>query len=160
MTESRTHPDEKKLTGRHVAMITVSAFAVIISVNVFMAIKAVKTFPGLEVKNSYVASQTFDVERTAQEALGWKINASDVDGKLFVSITDADGVAVEAQTIVGTLGRATHTQQDQTPDFVFNGTSYVAETGALALGNWNLRMEATAKDGTHFKQRVIIHVTR
>ncbi len=47
-----------------------SAFAVIIAVNLVLAFKAVRTFPGLEVENSYVASQTFDAERTAQEALG------------------------------------------------------------------------------------------
>jgi nitrogen fixation protein FixH len=160
MSQETTVPRPKELTGKHVAIITVSAFAVIISVNFFMAFKAVKTFPGLEVKNSYVASQTFDVERDAQEALGWSIDASDIAGQLFVSITDDAGRPVEAQSITGILGRATHTKEDQTPAFAFNGKSYVAETGALALGNWNLRMEAVAKDGTVFKQRVVIHVTR
>jgi nitrogen fixation protein FixH len=160
MSQERTAPRSKELTGKHVAIITVSAFAVIISVNVFMAFKAVKTFPGLEVKNSYVASQTFDVERDAQEALGWSIEASDIGGQLFVSITDEAGMPVEAQSITGILGRATHTRDDQSPDFIFNGKAYVADTGALALGNWNLRMEAVAQDGTVFKQRVVIHVTR
>ena len=48
-----------ELTGKHVLAITVSAFAVIIGVNVLLAVKAVSTFPGLEVDNSYVASQGF-----------------------------------------------------------------------------------------------------
>ncbi|MDZ4134978.1 MAG: FixH family protein, partial [Paracoccaceae bacterium] len=42
-----------ELTGRKVLVITVSAFAVIIGVNLLLAYKAVSTFPGLEVKNSY-----------------------------------------------------------------------------------------------------------
>ena len=53
----------------------VAAFGVIIGVNLVLALSAVRTFPGLEVKNSYVASQTFDERRAAQEALGWTVSA-------------------------------------------------------------------------------------
>ncbi|MFN7052645.1 MAG: FixH family protein, partial [Gemmobacter sp.] len=60
-----------QITGRQVFAFTAGAFGIIIAVNVLMAYKAVSTFPGLEVKNSYVASQNFDTERRAQEALGW-----------------------------------------------------------------------------------------
>ena len=52
------------------------AFGVIIGVNVVMATKAIGTFPGLEVKNSYVASQSFDKRRDAQEALGWDVGVA------------------------------------------------------------------------------------
>ena len=51
----------RPLTGKHVLAITLVAFGVIIGVNVLMAVKAVGTFPGLEVANSYVASQDFDL---------------------------------------------------------------------------------------------------
>ena len=51
---------EKPLTGRHVFAIFLLAFGTIISVNIFMAYSAIKTFPGVEVENSYIASQTFD----------------------------------------------------------------------------------------------------
>ena len=53
----------RELTGRYVLVITLCGFARSLRVNVFMAVMAVGTFPGLEVKNSYVASQSFD--RTA-----------------------------------------------------------------------------------------------
>ena len=59
---------EFKLTGWHVLAIFVGAFGVIIGVNVALAWNAVATFPGLEVDNSYIASQTFDDRREAQEA--------------------------------------------------------------------------------------------
>ena len=62
---------EAKLTGRHVALIFGGAFTVIIGVNLTLAVKAVGTFPGLETKNSYVASQNFEHDRAAQEALGF-----------------------------------------------------------------------------------------
>ena len=63
----------RELTGRHVLVITVSAFAVIIGVNLTLAYQAVATFPGLEVQNSYVAGQGFNDRKAAQEALGWTL---------------------------------------------------------------------------------------
>ncbi len=59
---------EREFTGRHAAAVFVGAFAVIIAVNVALAVSAVRTFPGLEVANSYVASQEFNARRAAQEA--------------------------------------------------------------------------------------------
>ena len=70
----------KPLTGRKVFLMFAAAFSVIIGVNLILAYKAVTTFPGLEVKNSYVASQSFDAERAAQLALGWDIGAEVTDG--------------------------------------------------------------------------------
>ena len=49
----------KELTGRHVFGIFAVGFGTIIAVNMVLAISAVRTFPGLEVDNSYVASQQF-----------------------------------------------------------------------------------------------------
>ncbi|WP_299408115.1 FixH family protein [uncultured Roseobacter sp.] len=149
----------RNLTGRHVAMIFVSAFTVIISVNLFLAYSAISTFPGLEVRNSYVASQKFDVDRAAQTALGWSVLAEARGGEVHLSITDAERQPVEVAALEATLGRATHVRDDQTPAFVFDGTRYVAPA-ALAPGNWNLRMVALADDGTEFRQRVILHVPK
>lgn len=149
----------KELTGRHVALIFCGAFSVIITVNLALAFNAVSTFPGLEVKNSYVASQTFDKNRDAQQALGWSVLAEARAGQVTLSVTDADGAPVEVANLKATLGRATHVQDDSTPDFQFNGRRYVAQAD-LAPGNWNIRMEAEAADGTVFRQRVILHVPK
>jgi nitrogen fixation protein FixH len=48
-------------------------------------------------------------------------------------------------------------QDDQKPEFTFDGQAYVAPAD-LGPGNWNIRMVARAKDGTEFTQRVILHV--
>ncbi|WP_417256804.1 FixH family protein [Celeribacter halophilus] len=149
-----------EITGKHVLIGTVSAFSVIIGVNIFMAVQAVRTFPGLETANSYGVSQTFNRDKQAQEALGWTVEAVDDQENLFVYIRDAQGNPVEVAEIGGTLGRATTVTEDQTPEFTFNGEAYVAQTGVLAEGNWNYRMVAKALDGTHFTQRVVIHVKR
>ncbi|WP_298839911.1 FixH family protein [uncultured Roseobacter sp.] len=147
----------RELKGRHVAMIFGVAFSVIIAVNLTLAFSAVKTFPGLEVKNSYVASQQFDENRTAQQALGWTVRASALGDKVTLSITDNTGKPVEVSSLDATLGRATHVRDDQRPDFVFDGDAYVA-AAALAPGNWNIRMVARNADGTEFRQRVILQV--
>lgn len=132
-------------------------FIVIIAVNIKLAVSAVETFPGLEVDNSYVASQTFDADRAAQLALGWTVSAHVHLGNLRLSITDPNGAPVEAQSVAGTFGRATSTRDDQTPNFVFDGIGYVAPV-TVAPGNWNFRLEAVAKDGTPFHQRLVVIV--
>lgn len=149
----------RELTGRHVALIFVSAFSVIIGVNLWLAYSAISTFPGLEVRNSYVASQEFDDKREAQMALGWSVLAQARGDEVTLSITDSEGQPVEVASLEATLGRATHVRDDQTPEFVFDGTRYVAPA-QLAEGNWNVRMVAMAENGTVFQQRVILHVPK
>lgn len=147
----------REINGYHVFGGMVLAFGVIISVNLLLAFKAVQTFPGLEVKNSYVASQHFNADRDAQLALAWDVSARVHAGMLHLTIVGADGAPVEVQQITSTFGRATSVRDDQTPDFAFDGTGYIAPV-TTAAGNWNLRFEAIALDGTVFKQRVIVLV--
>ncbi|MGB5557965.1 MAG: FixH family protein [Paracoccaceae bacterium] len=148
---------EKVITGRQVFIVTASAFAVIIGVNITLAYQAVATFPGLEVKNSYVASQSFDADRKAQLALGWDVSAKVEGDVLRLSINDARGKPVQVADLTSTLGRATEVKDDRTPEFIFDGSAYVAAVD-LAPGNWNLRMVAIAEDGTRFQQRIVLYV--
>lgn len=150
---------ERRLTGRHVFAIFASAFAVIIGVNLALAYNAVATFPGLEVENSYVASQTFNKRKAEQESLGWSVDASATDDEVMLSITDVNGAPVEVASLDAVLGRATEVKDDFKPDFQFNGQVYVAPA-KLAPGNWNIRMTATDASGTRFQQRVILHKKR
>ncbi len=55
----------REIKGRHVLFGFVGAFGVIIGANLTLAFNAVSTFPGLEVKNSYEASQVFDRNKKA-----------------------------------------------------------------------------------------------
>ena len=147
----------RELTGRHVFLITAGAFAVIISVNLTLAFNAVSTFPGLEVKNSYVASQSFDRDRAAQEALGWDAATAYGSRGLRLAITDADGQPVKPAALSVLIGRTTSTAADQRPDLDFDGTAF---TSSLRLENglWTVRIEAEARDGTPFRQRQTLMV--
>ena len=146
-----------KLTGFKVLLIAVGAFGVILTANLTLAFSAIETFPGLETKNSYVASQEFDRNRAAQEALGWDVRATVRNDQLIHTIRDRYGNAVRPDLKETTLGRATHVREDQTPDWRWEGGAFVAPVH-LNPGNWNLRMVAHAADGTLFQQRIVIHV--
>lgn len=143
----------KPLTGRKVLAITVSAFAVIIGVNVLMAFKAISTFPGLEVPNSYVASQVFDAERKAQDALGWTLTESHEGGVLRLAFRDREGLPVRVERLAAVVGRTTESAQDLRPDFRWQNGDYIADA-PLEPGKWMILLEAYAKDGTRFHQRL------
>ena len=148
---------ERTFKGWHAAAIFIGAFAIIISVNMTMAWNAVATFPGLEVKNSYVASQSFDDRRAAQEALGWQAAAELRDGELVLSIRDAEGRPVQAGTLEAVVGRPTHEREDFVADLAFDGRDYVARAD-LGQGYWTVRVEAKALDGTPFEKRLSLSV--
>ena len=148
---------EKTFTGRKFLMLAIAFFGVIIAVNVFMAYNAIATFPGLEVKNSYVASQVFDRERKAQEALGWHVETAYDSGVLTVAFRDKDGLPVRVEEMGALVARPTQQRDDQTPDFAYaNGTFSAPLT--LAPGQWNVMVNAKAHDGTAFRQKIILYV--
>ncbi|MEL6800291.1 MAG: FixH family protein [Pseudomonadota bacterium] len=145
----------KPITGRQVFIFTASAFGLIMAVNFTMAFMAVSTFPGVETKNSYTASQNFQADRAAQLALDWTVEADVIDDHLVIAITDRAGQPVQAAEITATLGRATHVNDDQFPTLVYQDGVYTAPA-EIGPGNWNVRMLATAEDGTKFRQRIVI----
>ena len=147
----------RELTGAKVFAITASAFGLIIAVNVFMAYKAVSTFPGQEVANSYVASQVFDSERSAQKALGWTLEHSYADGSLTLAFRDTSGAAVEVQGLSALVGRTTEAAQDVSPTFTYAHGVFSAPV-ALEPGKWLILLEAKARDGTRFHQRLDLFV--
>ncbi len=144
-----------ELTGRKVFAIVAGFFGTIITVNAIMAYSAVSTFPGLEVANSYVASQGFDRQKAAQQALGWQL-APDYDagaGRLRLSFTDAGGRPAEVAALSVLVGRATAARDDSRPEFSHRAGVFEAPI-ALGPGKWMLQVEARAADGTLFRQRI------
>ena len=85
---------QKEFTGRHMLLITVAFFGVVIGVNVLMAISASRTWTGLVVTNSYVASQEFQVKSDAarrQNEAGWTMDVAYENGRLIVELAGSDG---------------------------------------------------------------------
>ncbi|OJF92755.1 FixH family protein [Pararhizobium antarcticum] len=97
-----TNPQGAEFTGRHMLLIMLAFFGVIIAVNLGMARLAGSSFGGLVVKNSYVASQEFNgkLEQSRQQlALGWTTAFSVADGTITYRLTDRDGRAVQATAV-------------------------------------------------------------
>jgi nitrogen fixation protein FixH len=146
-----------ELTGKHVFAITAGAFGVIIAVNLVLAFQAVNTFPGLEVKNSYVASQGFNDRKAAQEALGWQLVPTYAEGRIKLAFTDRDGLPVQVADLQVLVGRTTSTVDDAQPEFTAMGDIYAAPLD-LARGKWMVKVTAVAPDGTLFEQRTELFV--
>ncbi|MBE2275650.1 MAG: FixH family protein [Rhodobacteraceae bacterium] len=141
-----------ELKGSHVLAIAVGAFGIIIGVNLLMAYKAISTFPGLEVENSYVASQEFDRLRAAQKDLGWSFDYGYQAGRLTLAFTDKAGTPLQVGELEVLVGRTTEAKDDVTPEFTWLNGSYEA-TVPLQPGRWMIRIRAKSADGTLFQKR-------
>ncbi|MGB0660023.1 MAG: FixH family protein [Mangrovicoccus sp.] len=145
------------LTGKKVLAICVAAFGVIIGVNLILAWQAVATFPGVEVKNSFVASQEFDKARAAQLGLGWDVAAEYGDGVLEIIFTDSEGAPVKVAEMTALVGWATSTRDDVTPEFTQKDGVFATPL-ELTDGNWNIRLQAFSPEGVEFRQRIPLFV--
>ncbi|WP_192249408.1 FixH family protein [Mesorhizobium silamurunense] len=87
----------REFTGRHMLISIVAFFAVVIGVNVTMATLAGRSWTGLVVENTYVASQQFNEEARkgrAQAALGWTGKLTIASGEVHYSLIDSHGKPV------------------------------------------------------------------
>lgn len=150
---------ERPITGRHVFVGFTLFFGVIVAVNAFMAVSAISTFPGLEAKNGYASSQSFDTRRGAQQALGWQVAATVRNGRLSLAITDAAGRPVRPARVEASIGRPTEDDDDIVPQLRWAGTRFEAPV-TLGAGKWVLWLKARAGDGTPFTQRRALLIER
>lgn len=150
--------EPREITGKMVFWGFFGAFAIIFSVNMLLLFKAVSTFPGLEVKNSYVASQYFDEMANAQRALGWTPGVRYEDGLIHIIIRSENGALVFPETIQARIGRPTHGEEDQMANFVQKFNGYWFET-ELNSGKWFVYLDATSATGEPFTTRLEFFVT-
>lgn len=132
-------------TGKHITVIIVAFFAVVVGVNLIMARVAVRTFGGVVVDNSYVASQNYNKwldEAARQKALGWSARTARGDGgRMVVTMTGApaSGLTLRAQAR-HPLGRL----PDQVLTFQRQADGSFRSNEALGAGRWKLRIDAAA----------------
>lgn len=154
----------KEFTGAHMGALIVGFFGVVIAVNLVMAVFASRTWSGLIVENSYVASQEFNetvAAIRAQERLGWRGALRLVGGRLEFRLTDNAGSPVQAERIEVAFRRPSHELEDHAvtllrePNDVFaaehrlNDGLWVVETRALLDrgGFWGESFRATVRNG-------------
>lgn len=133
----------RPLTGRHVLAIALGAFGVVVAANATLAVLATGGFPGLVVANSYVASQSFDRDRAALAATGWRVSIDHADGVLLVAVEDRDGRPVEGLEASATVGRPGAAATDRTVALAPRGERLAAPL-ALDPGRWRVRLRIAA----------------
>lgn len=142
---------KREFTGRHMAMVLVAGFGVVVAVNFFMASVAASSFNGVVVENSYVASQKFNSwleQEQKQEALGWgaKLTRAE-DGRLRVETSGVPQHARLRADIRRPLGAPEHSQLELVPE---RGNSFVTRE-PVADGRWIVRLVIDA-DGQEWRQ--------
>ena len=143
MTTARS----REFTGRHMLLIIVAFFGVVIGVNIAMAVSASRTWTGLVVANSYVASQEFQVKADAahaQNAAGWTMSVAYKDGNLVARI-DAKGQELNLDNVQAFVHRPVGGHDDVTVPLSRGPSGYEGAV-ALASGVWDVTVTTSATE--------------
>ncbi len=146
-------------TGWHMLGIMLAFFGIIIAVNVTMAYKAIHSWSGLVVANSYVASQEFNEKAETgkeQAALMWQSRAAYENGVLEFVIADRDGKAIFLTGGTVEFKRPVGDVQDTKATFTRGAGGSLSTPVELADGAWI--MEVNADAGLDDPYRHIIRV--
>jgi nitrogen fixation protein FixH len=129
-----------EFTGRHMLLVICGFFAVVISVNVVMAVSASRTWTGLVVQNSYVESQQFQEKHDrvkAQVAEGWRFTIGYRAGSLYFHASDKSGNPLVLDAVQAFLRRPVGGHDDQSIGLVQTDQDYAALV-ELAPGVWDV----------------------
>ncbi|MCG6114723.1 MAG: FixH family protein [Mesorhizobium sp.] len=137
----------REFTGRHLFLILIAFFGVIIAVNVTMATLANRSWSGLVVPNSYVESQKFndhfDAAR-ARAALGWRSEMDYAAGQFSYRVTNGEGDAVRLLDVAVEFRRPVQEARDQQVALLPTEAGMFAGELSLDDGQWIVDISAVA----------------
>lgn len=151
----------RTFTGWHMAAIMISFFAVIIAVNLTMAYFARSSWTGLVVKNSYVASQSFNQDAEIarqQQALGWQMKLNVKRDAVQLSVLDRENQSMAGLRIRAVLQRPTDEAGDQVLKLQETGAGIYRTDAVIGVGVWVADITAEKSDNelVRFVQRVLV----
>jgi len=144
---------QREFTGKHMLIVIISFFAVVIGVNVTMATLAEKSWTGLVVENTYVASQQFNEEARkgrAQAALGWTGTLTIASGEVRYGLVDAQGKAVPLHGVKVLFRHPAYEAEDEIVTLASPPAGAAAKAEELAArhtpkdGVWIVEIDADA----------------
>lgn len=138
-------PGGRPFTGRHFLFVMLAFFGVIIGVNGLMAFLAVENFRGVEVDSGFVASQDFNADVAmlqAQEARGWRIEASAPGGSPMLAFTDSEAAPIAGLTVRVLAERPTDQRADRSLSLIETAPGLYVANDRLPPGDWKLRIVA------------------
>ncbi len=147
--------------GWHMAAITGSFFAVIIAVNVTMAVLANTSWTGLVVANSYVTSQNFNHDAEIareQQAAGWKLELKVGRTSTELSVLDHSGRQLSNLRVRAVLQRPTNESGDMNLVLIESGDSVYTTQMPVGSGVWIADVTAEAPDHrpVRFVRRILV----
>lgn len=144
---------KRGVRGWHVLAGVSAFFAVVIGVDAYFTVLAIRTFPGQVSVTPYEDGLVYNrriAQLQAQEKLGWRASAEAVPGAVALEFRDAGGAPVQGLAITGRLERPA-TEAGRIA-LAFSETSpgrYVARGGILT-GAWDMTVEAKGRGGEAF----------
>jgi nitrogen fixation protein FixH len=143
-----THsPKSREFTGRHMLFIILGFFGVVIGVNLTMATLASKSWTGLVVENTYVASQQFNrkaEEGRAQAALGWTGKLTIAWGEVHYGLSDAAGKPVPLHAVKVLFRHPAYEAEDQSVTLASAVGQEFATQHTPRDGVWIVEVDADA----------------
>jgi nitrogen fixation protein FixH len=151
MSGSSKEKRRGEFTGRHMAIILVTFFGIVMAVNFTMARYASSTFGGLVVDNSYVASQKFNgwLEKARREkALGWSADvARRPDLRLDVTLATGQGL-LQGAHLTALARHPLGQMPERSMTFRDLGDGHYESREALPAGRWIVHLKADAQGRT------------
>jgi nitrogen fixation protein FixH len=127
----------RRFTGWHFTAIITAFFGVVVAVNLTMAVFATRTFGGVVVENSYVASQKYNDWLEAakrQQQLAWTIEPA-LDEQRRVTIA----LSVDGAKVSGFARHPLGRETDVPLTFVTRG-NWSRSVKPLPAGRWNIHL--------------------
>jgi len=143
----------RRFTGRHMMLLMVAFFGVVVLVNLLMAHLALGTFGGTVVDNSYVASQRYNTWLAAgreQAKLGWTTKLDrDADGHVVLKATTGSDPLTGA-SISGVAHPPLGRKADISLVFEETGAGTYRVRQPLPEGRWQVHI-LFARDGRQMR---------
>jgi nitrogen fixation protein FixH len=144
-----------QIRGAHVLAAMLCFFAAVIAINVAFAVAAVRSFPGEDVRRSYLQGLNFNdtlAQRRAQAAIGWSVRSELIETRqgpaVHLRLRDAEGRAIRDASVEGALRWPTDARLDRSLAFEPRGDGvYVARLAQLRAGRWIMRARASNAAG-------------
>ena len=154
-----------RLTGRHVLIAMLAFFGIVVGVNITFVHLALSTWTGLTDHDSYRTGLSWNrtlEQDAAQKALGW---TTDIDSRsawseanqgwrlaVTLVVRDAHGRPVDGLVIDGEARHPVAEADDRTLTYAGTPGGVYAGTAILpGAGNWELKLIATAADGSVYR---------
>ncbi len=154
---------QREFTGRHMAIIMLTFFGVVVSVNGYMAWVAVSSWTGLMARNGYVASQNFNANlevRRKQDSLGYQSILRYGDEAMTFTFRDRSGQPLTGFEVTLKVGRPTNEREDRQFVMTQGEPGIYRQKLLLAPGQWNADVIASDKTGQAWKRLVRLYVKK